>query len=178
MCRVQHSMLYFFHHYELPRILRQVQLQNILMRTSHARPQATASPPTPPPPSESPPAPQTPPSDGSAGPPTPAAVVETVAEPPPPPESPSPASIVDSRASSAAASSAAASSATAYSAVASSCSDSTGEADCDASTSSPVGDLPETDTVATADEQQIKEPTNGEADPEEAAAREIISQAN
>lgn len=31
-------MLYFFHHYELPLILRQVQLQNLLLRTtsSHA----------------------------------------------------------------------------------------------------------------------------------------------
>ena len=27
-------MLYFFHHYELPLILRQVQLQNLLMRTA------------------------------------------------------------------------------------------------------------------------------------------------
>ncbi|XP_059353300.1 membralin-like [Daphnia carinata] len=32
----QHSMLYFFHHYELPLILRQVQLQNMLIRTSNS----------------------------------------------------------------------------------------------------------------------------------------------
>jgi hypothetical protein len=32
----QHSMLYFFHHYELPLILRQVQLQNMLIRTTNS----------------------------------------------------------------------------------------------------------------------------------------------
>jgi len=32
----QHSMLYFFHHYELPLILRQVQLQNMLIRSANS----------------------------------------------------------------------------------------------------------------------------------------------
>lgn len=31
----QHSMLYFFHHYELPVILQQAQLQQLLLRTHH-----------------------------------------------------------------------------------------------------------------------------------------------
>ncbi|XP_076621888.1 membralin isoform X3 [Colletes latitarsis] len=34
---IQHSMLYFFHHYELPVILRQAQLQNLLFR-NHGQP--------------------------------------------------------------------------------------------------------------------------------------------
>ncbi|KAG7301414.1 hypothetical protein JYU34_014360 [Plutella xylostella] len=32
---IQHSMLYFFHHYELPVILQQAQLQQLLLRTHH-----------------------------------------------------------------------------------------------------------------------------------------------
>lgn len=32
---LQHSMLYFFHHYELPVILQQAQLQQLLLRTHH-----------------------------------------------------------------------------------------------------------------------------------------------
>ncbi|KAK2585263.1 hypothetical protein KPH14_009961 [Odynerus spinipes] len=40
---IQHSMLYFFHHYELPVILQQAQLQQLLLRNS---PQPT-QPPTP-----------------------------------------------------------------------------------------------------------------------------------
>ncbi|XP_013398551.1 membralin isoform X1 [Lingula anatina] len=32
---IQHSMLYFFHHYELPAILQQARIQEILMRTPH-----------------------------------------------------------------------------------------------------------------------------------------------
>lgn len=41
----QHSMLYFFHHYELPVILQQAQLQQLLFR-NHAQPQQ-AQPATP-----------------------------------------------------------------------------------------------------------------------------------
>ncbi|XP_014476480.1 PREDICTED: membralin-like [Dinoponera quadriceps] len=41
---IQHSMLYFFHHYELPVILQQAQLQQLLFR-NHAQP--TAQPATP-----------------------------------------------------------------------------------------------------------------------------------
>ena len=33
ICLFQHSMLYFFHHYELPVILQQAQLQQLLLRT-------------------------------------------------------------------------------------------------------------------------------------------------
>ena len=44
-------MLYFFHHYELPLILRQVQIQNILIRTSNASrrnpTETTSAPPSP-----------------------------------------------------------------------------------------------------------------------------------
>ncbi|XP_023288985.1 membralin isoform X2 [Orussus abietinus] len=40
---IQHSMLYFFHHYELPVILQQAQLQQLLFR-NHTQP---AQPPTP-----------------------------------------------------------------------------------------------------------------------------------
>ncbi|GAB0093610.1 uncharacterized protein DMENIID0001_087750 [Sergentomyia squamirostris] len=32
---IQHSMVYFFHHYELPVIIHQAQLQQLLMRTRH-----------------------------------------------------------------------------------------------------------------------------------------------
>lgn len=32
---IQHSMLYFFHHYELPAILQQAQIQRLLMRSHH-----------------------------------------------------------------------------------------------------------------------------------------------
>lgn len=42
---IQHSMLYFFHHYELPVILQQAQLQQLLFR-NHAQPQQ-AQPATP-----------------------------------------------------------------------------------------------------------------------------------
>ncbi|XP_015120808.1 membralin [Diachasma alloeum] len=41
---IQHSMLYFFHHYELPVILQQAQLQQILLRNHTPAP---AQPPTP-----------------------------------------------------------------------------------------------------------------------------------
>lgn len=41
----QHSMLYFFHHYELPVILQQAQLQQILFR-NHAQPQAQPTTPS------------------------------------------------------------------------------------------------------------------------------------
>nr|CAD7447479.1 unnamed protein product [Timema bartmani] len=53
----KHSMLYFFHHYELPVILQQAQLQQLLIRTQHG-PQgqqgAEAPPAAPPPAPESP----------------------------------------------------------------------------------------------------------------------------
>lgn len=42
---IQHSMLYFFHHYELPVILQQAQLQQLLLRNS-SQP-TTTQPPTP-----------------------------------------------------------------------------------------------------------------------------------
>lgn len=41
----QHSMLYFFHHYELPVILQQAQLQQLLFR-NHAQPQAQPATPS------------------------------------------------------------------------------------------------------------------------------------
>ncbi|XP_026830328.1 uncharacterized protein LOC113563202, partial [Ooceraea biroi] len=41
----QHSMLYFFHHYELPVILQQAQLQQLLFR-NHAQPQVPGTPST------------------------------------------------------------------------------------------------------------------------------------
>ncbi|XP_012256403.2 membralin isoform X1 [Athalia rosae] len=41
---IQHSMMYFFHHYELPVILQQAQLQQLLLR-NHGQP--AAQPPTP-----------------------------------------------------------------------------------------------------------------------------------
>ncbi|XP_017757835.1 PREDICTED: membralin isoform X3 [Eufriesea mexicana] len=47
---IQHSMLYFFHHYELPVILQQDQLQNLLFRN---HPQAGMAEPTPAQPSPS-----------------------------------------------------------------------------------------------------------------------------
>ncbi|KAL6261979.1 hypothetical protein P5V15_007064 [Pogonomyrmex californicus] len=40
-----HSMLYFFHHYELPVILQQAQLQQLLFR-NHAQPQAQPATPS------------------------------------------------------------------------------------------------------------------------------------
>ncbi|XP_024883534.1 membralin isoform X1 [Temnothorax curvispinosus] len=42
---IQHSMLYFFHHYELPVILQQAQLQQLLFR-NHAQPQAQPATPS------------------------------------------------------------------------------------------------------------------------------------
>ncbi|XP_011865326.1 PREDICTED: membralin isoform X3 [Vollenhovia emeryi] len=42
---IQHSMLYFFHHYELPVILQQAHLQQILFR-NHAQPQAQPATPS------------------------------------------------------------------------------------------------------------------------------------
>ncbi|XP_077263168.1 membralin isoform X2 [Temnothorax americanus] len=42
---IQHSMLYFFHHYELPVILQQAQLQQLLFR-NHAMPQAQPATPS------------------------------------------------------------------------------------------------------------------------------------
>ncbi|XP_044737296.1 membralin [Chrysoperla carnea] len=36
---IQHAMLYFFHHYELPLIIQQAQLQQILLRNRHPSPQ-------------------------------------------------------------------------------------------------------------------------------------------
>nr|CAD7573699.1 unnamed protein product [Timema californicum] len=49
-----HSMLYFFHHYELPVILQQAQLQQLLIRTQHGPQGAEAPPAAPPPAPESP----------------------------------------------------------------------------------------------------------------------------
>ncbi|XP_039307296.1 membralin isoform X2 [Solenopsis invicta] len=42
---IQHSMLYFFHHYELPVILQQAHLQQLLFR-NHAQPQAQPATPS------------------------------------------------------------------------------------------------------------------------------------
>ncbi|KYN10060.1 PREDICTED: membralin isoform X3 [Trachymyrmex cornetzi] len=42
---IQHSMLYFFHHYELPVILQQAQLQQLLFR-NHIQPQAQPATPS------------------------------------------------------------------------------------------------------------------------------------
>ncbi|RZF41371.1 hypothetical protein LSTR_LSTR000085 [Laodelphax striatellus] len=57
---IQHSMVYFFHHYELPLILQQAHLQQVLIRS-----QQSVNPPTPPPPppswTPSPPPPPPPP---------------------------------------------------------------------------------------------------------------------
>ncbi|PSN57013.1 hypothetical protein C0J52_04258, partial [Blattella germanica] len=40
---IQHSMLYFFHHYELPVILQQAQLQQLLLRNQHQQQAAAAA---------------------------------------------------------------------------------------------------------------------------------------
>lgn len=47
LSRTQHSMIYFFHHYELPSIVQQAQLQQIFMRSvrNNNNGQATATPP-------------------------------------------------------------------------------------------------------------------------------------
>ncbi|XP_071567774.1 membralin-like isoform X2 [Temnothorax nylanderi] len=67
---IQHSMLYFFHHYELPVILQQAQLQQLLFR-NHAQPQAqpatpSTAPTTPGPGSSSSPSPTPSPSPSSS----------------------------------------------------------------------------------------------------------------
>ncbi|XP_075216350.1 membralin isoform X3 [Lycorma delicatula] len=71
---IQHSMVYFFHHYELPLILQQAQLQQLLLRSQSVSPSSSPStPPTPasqpssaPPPPPPPPPPPSPPSSTSS----------------------------------------------------------------------------------------------------------------
>uniref|UniRef100_A0A1B6M4K2 Membralin n=1 Tax=Graphocephala atropunctata TaxID=36148 RepID=A0A1B6M4K2_9HEMI len=58
---IQHSMLYFFHHYELPLILHQAQLQHLLLRSQTvppaSPPEEAPTGPVPPPPPPPPPMP-------------------------------------------------------------------------------------------------------------------------
>ncbi|XP_011704043.1 PREDICTED: membralin isoform X2 [Wasmannia auropunctata] len=67
---IQHSMLYFFHHYELPVILQQAQLQQLLFRAQpQAQPATPSTAPTTPGPGSSPsPSPSSSPSTTAAAP--------------------------------------------------------------------------------------------------------------
>ncbi|XP_050592656.1 membralin-like isoform X2 [Bombus affinis] len=96
---IQHSMLYFFHHYELPVILQQAQLQHLLFR-NHAQPGMADLSPEQPSPSlnraltstEATPEPS--PARESAGVIEPEPIQETSSTSPPPAESNSTASVV------------------------------------------------------------------------------------
>lgn len=63
---IQHSMIYFFHHYELPLILQQAQLQQLLLRSQSVSP--ASSPSTPSTPASQPPPPPPPPTPSSVSP--------------------------------------------------------------------------------------------------------------
>ncbi|XP_071870349.1 membralin isoform X3 [Bombus fervidus] len=96
---IQHSMLYFFHHYELPVILQQAQLQHLLFR-NHAQPGMADPSPEQPSPSlnraltSTEPTPEPSPARESAGVTEPEPTQETSSTSPPPAESNSTASDV------------------------------------------------------------------------------------
>lgn len=96
---IQHSMLYFFHHYELPVILQQAQLQHLLFR-NHAQPGMADPSPEQPSPSlnraltSTEPIPEPSPARESAGVIEPEPTQETSSTSPPPAESNSTASVV------------------------------------------------------------------------------------